>query len=274
MDQPRVLLEDIQFGECPRWHDGRLWFSDWGAQELVTVDAVGTRQVVHRPAGAPFCTGWLPDGRQLLLSPAGLQRKEPDGTWVEHAALPVRGGPWNEVVVDRRGNAYLDEIGFDMMSGAEPRPGTIVLATPEGAVRQVADDVHFPNGMAVTPDGSTLLVAESYRNRVTAFDIDERGDLGNRRVFADTPGDHPDGICLDAEGALWYADVGNKRCVRVREGGEILQVVTVDRGCFACALGGPEGRTLFIVAMEWSGLGGDAANGPTGQVLAVEVEPR
>ena len=189
----------------------------------------------------PFCTGWLPDGRQLLLSPEGLQRREPDGTWVPHAELPTRGGPWNEVVVDPRGNAYLDEIGFDLMSGAEPQPGTIVLATPDGTARQVADDVLFPNGMAVTPDGSRLLVAESYRNRVTAFDIDESGDLDNRRIFAETPGDHPDGICLDDEGALWYADVGNKRCVRVREGGEILQVVTVDRGCFACALGGPQG---------------------------------
>lgn len=139
--------------------------------------------------------------------------------------------------------------------------------TPDGAVREVADDVWFPNGMAVTPDGSTLLLAESYWRRLTAFDIAPDGSLLRRRVWADLGKGAPDGICLDAEGALWYADVPHRRCVRVREGAGVLDVVHVDRGCFACMLGGDDGRTLFIVAAQWAGTQGVGDGRPTGQVL-------
>jgi sugar lactone lactonase YvrE len=270
MDVPQVLLSGVVFGESPRWHDGRLWFSDWGAAEVVTVDLAGHRDVVQRMPTFPFSLDWLPDGRLLIVS-SGLQRQEPDGAFVTHADLTHLAPAWNEIVVDGRGNAYVNQAGFDLMSGAEPTSGTVALATPDGIAREVADDVWFPNGMAVTPDNSTLIVAESYRNRLTAFDIGPIGDLSNRRVWADLGTDVPDGICMDAEGAIWYADVPNRHCVRVREGGEVLAKVTVDRGCFSCALGGPDGRTLFIVATEWRGPQHMFQGEPTGQVLTVDV---
>ena len=166
--------------------------------------------------------------------------------------------------MDGRGNAYVNNIGFDF-PGGEFAPGTIALVTPDGSARQVADGVAFPNGMAVTPDNSTLIVAESYGNKLTAFDIAADGSLSNRRVWADLGDGVPDGICLDAENAVWYADVPNKRCVRVREGGEVLQTIELDRGCFACMLGGADGRTLFMMATEWRGPdehGRRATNGP------------
>jgi sugar lactone lactonase YvrE len=270
MDVPQILLSGVVFGESPRWHDGRLWFSDWGAGEVVTVDLAGQRDVVQHMSTFPFSLDWLPDGRLLIVS-SELQRQEPDGSLVTHADLSHLGAAWNEIVVDGRGNTYINQAGFDLMSGAEPASGTVALATPDGFAREVADGVWFPNGMAVTPDNATLIVAESYRNRLTAFDIDQGGDLSNRRVWADLGTDVPDGICMDAEGAIWYADVPNRHCVRVREGGEVLQTITVDRGCFSCALGGPDGRTLFIVATQWHGPEHMFQGEPTGQVLTVDV---
>jgi sugar lactone lactonase YvrE len=270
VEEPRIVLSGVVFGESPRWHDDRLWFCDWGAGEVVTVDLAGHRDVVHRMSAFPFSIDWLPDGRLLIVS-SGLERQEPDGSLVAHADLSGLAGLWNEIVVDGRGNAYVNQPGFDLMAGATPTSGSLALATPDGRSRQVADDVWFPNGMAVTPDNATLIVAESYRNRLTAFDIDAAGDLSNRRVWADLGSDHPDGICLDADGAVWYADVSNRHCVRVREGGEVLRTISVDRGCFSCALGGPDGRTLFIVAQQWHGPEQMGRGQPTGQVLAVEV---
>ena len=170
-----------------------------------------------------------------------------------------------------RGNAYINNQGFDF-PGGQFAPGIIALLTPDGAVRQVADGIAFPNGMAVTPDNSTLIVAESYGNKLTAFDIEASGSLSNRRVWAETGKDHPDGICLDTEGALWYADVGNKHCVRVREGGEVLQTIELDRGCFACMLGGADSKTLFMVATEWKGVEENMTDGSrTGQILTVRA---
>src|SRR5215470_12448442 len=270
MAEPRVLLTGVVFGESVRWHDGRLWFADWGAHEVVAADAAGRREVVLRTTTFPFSLDWLPDGRLLVVS-STLHRREPDGSLVVHADLAHLATAWNELVVDGRGNAYVNQAGFDLMQGAEPTSGSISLATLDGSARQVADDVWFPNGMAITPDGATLIVAESYRNRLTAFDIGADGDLSNRRVWADLGTDVPDGICLDAEGAVWYADVPNRHCVRVREGGEVLQTVTVDRGCFSCALGGPDGSTLFIAATQWRGPQQMFQGEPSGQLLGVEV---
>jgi sugar lactone lactonase YvrE len=173
-------------------------------------------------------------------------------------------------VVDGRGNAYINEAGFDF-PGGEFAPGTIALLTPDGSARQVADGVAFPNGMAVTPDDATLICAESYGNKLTAFDVAADGSLSQGRVWADLDGGVPDGICVDAEGAVWYGDVPNKRCVRVREGGEVLQTIELDRGCFACMLGGVDDRTLFMVATEWSGTANMASGPRTGQVLTVEA---
>jgi sugar lactone lactonase YvrE len=161
-----------------------------------------------------------------------------------------------------------------MMAGEPPAPGFIALVTPDGVARVVADDLRFANGMAITPDGATLIVAESHAGRLSAFDIDADGELENRRVWAAVEGSAPDGVSLDAEGALWYADVPNRQCVRVAEGGEILETIVADRGCFSCALGGADGRTLFVIAREWHGADGLAAGEGTGQVLTTHVAVR
>jgi sugar lactone lactonase YvrE len=267
-----VLLAGLAFPESPRWHDGRLWVSDWAANEVIAVDLAGQSEVVARVESFPMCIDHLPDGRLLIVSSAErrLLRQEPDGSLVTHADLASLGEhPWNDIVVDGRGNAYVNNIGFDFPSG-EFAPGIVALATPDGVARRVADDLAFPNGMAVLPDNLTLIVAESYGQKLTAFDIGADGSLSGRRTWAEID-DHPDGICLDADGAVWYADVGNKRCVRVREGGEVLQVIDADRGCFACVLGGPDRRTLFMTVNEWAG-SGEMGKTRKGQVLAVEVD--
>jgi sugar lactone lactonase YvrE len=266
-----TLMTGIAFGESPRWHGGRLWFCDWGAGELIALDLEGHSEVVERVRSFPFCIDWLPDGRLLVVHgrERRLLRREPDGTLVTHADLrPLSDKGWNEIVVDGRGNAYVNGGGFDLMAGEAFAPGIVALVTPDGSARQVADGIAFPNGMAVTADGSTLIVAESYGSRLTAFDIAADGGLAGRRLWAETPGDHPDGICVDTDGAAWYADVGNSHCVRVREGGEVLQTVELDRGCFACMLGGADRRTLFVVAREWDATDFTKGMG-TGQVVAV-----
>jgi sugar lactone lactonase YvrE len=276
MAEPKILLDGVAFGESPRWHDGRLWFADWGAQEVVAVDLDGRSEVaVHVSFPSfPMCIDWLRDEESLLIvasSQDRVLRLQPDGSLVQYADLSGVAHGWNEIVVDGRGNTYVNAACFDLMAGEEFRPGIIAVVTPDGSVRQVADGIAFPNGMAVTPDNSTLIIAESYAKRLTAFDIDADGGLANRRVWADLGDGVPDGICLDAEGAVWYGDVPNKRCVRVREGGEVPQTVHLDRGGFACALGGEDRRTLFIVATEWGGVENATSRGRTGLVLTVEA---
>ncbi|HEX4834238.1 MAG TPA: SMP-30/gluconolactonase/LRE family protein [Trebonia sp.] len=267
MSAAGILLEGIQFGESPRWHDGRLWFSDWGAGQVIALDDDGGHEVVANVASFPMCIDFLPDGRLLVVDSARqrLLRREPDGSLVPHADLsPVTRKPWNDIVADRHGNAYVNSIGFQF-PGEEFAPGLVALVTTGGAVRPVAGGLAFPNGMAITPDGATLIVAESYANQLTAFDIGPDGDLTGRRTWAKTPGDHPDGICVDAEGAAWYADVGRQHCVRVREGGEVLATLDLDRGAFACALSREPAPRLFVVGQNW---GGPAGPEPTGQVVA------
>ena len=268
----QVLLEDLVIGESPRWHDDRLWFAHWGTREIVAVDLEGNREVVaHGPEGLGWSIDWLHDGRLLVTGPE-LLRREPGGEMVRHADLSaVAGHGWNEIVVDGRGNIYLDGVGF-RFGQEEFRPGIIALVTPDGSARRVADDIAFPNGMVVTPDNATLIVSESFGRRLTAFDIADDGGLSNRRVWAGDIG--PDGICLDADGAVWTQSGGNA-CVRVREGGEVLDRVDLDRSPFACMLGGPDGGTLFITAQEWRLSDSPADNiarlttGPrTGRVLA------
>jgi sugar lactone lactonase YvrE len=273
MPAPHVLLTGLAFGESPRWHADRVWVSDMGAQEVIAVDLDGRSEVIARVPQTPMGLGWLPGGHLLIVSSLDgrLLRRRPDGAVDLHADLSgVAHHAWSDMVVDGRGNAYIGNIGFDFAEGTFA-PGTVALATPDGVVRPVTDGIAFPNGMAVTPDNMTLILAESYANRLTAFDIAADGGLSNRRVWADLGDGVPDGICLDADGAVWYADVPNRRCVRVREGGDVLQTIDVDRGCFACALGGADGRTLFITAADWSGPDSMAGGARTGQVLAVEA---
>jgi sugar lactone lactonase YvrE len=250
----RVIASDLVFPESPRWRGDRLWVSDWGAHEVHALDLEGGDEVVARVDSFPMCIDHLPDGTLLVVSSGDRRvlRRQPDGSLVPHADLaPIDEHAWNDIVVDGRGNAYVNNIGFDF-PGGEFAPGLVALITPDGAARQVADDLAFPNGMAVTPDNATLIVAESYGQALTAFDISSGGGLSNRRTWAAVD-DHPDGICLDADGAVWYADVATSRCVRVREGGEVLASIELDRGCFACVLGGPDRRTLFMAVNEWAG---------------------
>src|SRR5579863_9957763 len=270
----QTLLTNLAFPESPRWHNGRLWFSNWCANEVIAVDLNGKSEVITRvPVPIPFCIDFLPDGRLLVVSgPESLiLRLESDGSLVTHADLRgVSDKGWNEIVVDGRGNIYVNGGGFNMMAGEPFAPGIIALVKPEGSMRQVADGIAFPNGMAITPDNKTLIIAESYGKKLSAFDIAPDGSLSNRRVWADVDGP-PDGICIDAEGAVWYADVPNKKCVRIREGGEVLQTIHFDRGCFACMLGGIDGRTLFVLAAEWRGPAAMSEGARTGQVLAIEA---
>jgi sugar lactone lactonase YvrE len=254
----------IAMGESPRWHHGRLWLSDWGAREILAFDAQGTPDVVVRtPFALPFCFDWLPDEQLLIVAgqESRVLRRDGEGSLVTYADLhSISEGIWNEIVVDGRGNVYVNG-----------GPGVIALITRQGAVRQVADGLAFPNGMAITPNNQTLIVAESHGKRLTAFDVGADGALARRRVWADLQTGVPDGICIDVEGAVWYADVPNKRCARVREGGEVLQTIPVDRGCFACMLGGRGRKSLFIVAAEWRGMDriAEVAQARTGQVLVV-----
>lgn len=270
MTEATLLAGGLAMGESPRWHDGRLWVCDWMAGEVLSLDEAGERRVERTVDGAPFSIDWLADGR-LVVTAGGARQvlsEQPDGSLGRYGSMAAL---WNEVVVDGHGNTFADEIGFDMMSGAEPATGTVAVIRPDGSMRQVADDLWFPNGMAVTNDDPTLIVAESYAGRLTAFRIDADGSLADRRVWADLGDAAPDGICLDAEGAVWYADVPHQRCVRVREGGEVLATVEADRGCFACMLGGEDGRTLFVVANEW-GEGAVPGDVRTGQVLTARVD--
>jgi sugar lactone lactonase YvrE len=269
-----VLCTGFGLVESPRWHEGRLWFSDWTGGRIVAVDDAGETEVVVEHRSLPMCFDFLPDGRLVLVSnqEKALLTLDADGTLTPYADLsPLSTHGCNDLVVDGRGNAYVNGGGFDLMAGAEFAPGIVALVSPDGSARQVADGIAFPNGMLVTPDNSTLIVAESYANKLTAFDIAADGSLSKRRVWADLQGGVPDGICLDAENAVWYGDVPNKRCVRVREGGEVLQTVGLDRGCFACALGGADRRTLFLIATEWSGPANMFKEPRTGQVLTVQA---
>ncbi|MBZ9711280.1 SMP-30/gluconolactonase/LRE family protein [Mesorhizobium sp. ESP7-2] len=273
-NKAHIVMEGLAFGESPRWHDGRLWVCNWGTGEIIAVDAHGNSEIMLRvPAVLPYSIDWLPDGRLLVVSGREglLLRQEADGSLVTHADLRgLSKSPWNEIVVDGRGNIYVNGGGPAPAAGQHFGPGTIVLVTPDGKVRQVADTIAFANGMAVTPDNKTLIIAESHANRLTAFDIAADGSLSNRRIWAELDG-YPDGICLDAEGTVWYADVPNKHCVRVREGGDVLQTVIADRGCFACMLGGAGRKTLFITVAEWRGFEHMTSDARTGQVLAIEA---
>ncbi|HSS36682.1 MAG TPA: SMP-30/gluconolactonase/LRE family protein [Patescibacteria group bacterium] len=274
MTAPRPLVDGLTMPESPRWHDGRLWLSDMGAREVVAVDLDGRSEVVARVPTGLTGIAFLPDGRLVLDTTidGALLRLEPDGSLAPYADLTgLADPPWSDLIVDGRGNAYVGNLGFDFLAGAPPAPGFLALVTPDGNARRVADDLAFPNGVAVTPDNATLIVAESYAARLTAFTIGADGSLADRRVWADLPGAYPDGICIDAEGAVWFAEVPGRRCVRVREGGEVLASIELDRGCFACTLGGPDGRTLFLAAADWSGVSGMGDDARTGQVLTIEA---
>ncbi len=273
MNELRTLVTGRGLVESPRWHGDRLYFSDWSAGEVVAVDLAGRSEVVARVDSLPMCTAWLPDGRLVIVSSreGRLLRLEPDGSLSTHADLGSPG--WNDIVVDGLGRGYVNRAGFNPTAGEEFKHGFVFLVGADGSVRQVADDIEFPNGMAVTRDNSVLIVADSYRRNLLAFDIGADGGLSGRRVWADLGDGVPDGICVDAQNAVWYADVPNRRCVRVTEGGTVRQAIQLDRGGFACALGGADRTTLFIAAAKWLGMTESGLVAPgSGQLLATTVD--
>ncbi len=272
MTEPTVLLTGLGIPESPRWHGGRLWFGNWIDRQVVALAPDGTTEVLPVPVEQPmgYSIGWLPDGRMLVTGDR-IRRREPDGTFVVHADRAA-----NEIVVDGRGTVYVNGADFDF--AARTASGYIATVAADGTVREVAHDIEFPNGMVVTPDNRTLIISESFAGRLTAFDIEPDGSLANRRVYADGLG--PDGICLDAEGAVWVG-TGDFAVARVAEGGKLLQRIELPEGRapFALMLGGPDRRTLFILTAQWRGEDGAVDNlrrltdGPrTGQVLALPVE--
>jgi sugar lactone lactonase YvrE len=268
-----LLAEGFGFVEGPRWRDGHLVFSDMGSKQVLTVDLEGRVGEVCVVEGRPSGIGWLPDGRMLVVSMSDrrIVRLEPEGRLAEHADLSgLASAPCNDMVVDGRGNAYVGNPGYDMRNPPSPLPAAeLVLVRADGSAEVVDRSVMFPNGPAVTPDGRTLIVAETMAARLSAFDIGEDGTLSNRRTYADLPGRSPDGIALDAEAAVWVADATGNACVRVRQTGEITDVVDTGRGCFACALGGPDRTTLFLLTGE--GFTGEAIRKRTGAIETVQV---
>lgn len=274
MSELRTVATGLGLLESPRWHNGLLYVSDWSSGEVHEVAPDGGHMVVTAVESLPLCTAWTPNARLIIVDSARsrLLRREPDGSLVAHADVSGLGRWWNDIVVDGRGNAYVNRLGFDMLAGEEPAPGHVTLVTPDGTARDVAGGILFPNGMAVTDDNSTLIVADSYGKRLIGFEIAADGGLSEGYLWADLGDEAPDGICVDAEGAVWYATVPGKRCVRVRQGGDVLQTVDLDRGGFACALGGPHGTTLFVAAAEWLGTAAELVAPGSGQVLAFEVD--
>ncbi|MET0414787.1 MAG: SMP-30/gluconolactonase/LRE family protein [Actinoplanes sp.] len=259
----RTVLDGLVMGESVRWHDECVWFCDWGAGEVIRV-AEDKPEVVARMAEGPFCIDWLPGGSLLIVDGPGARLLR-DGQLFADLGGIDRAHPWNDIATDSRGNVFVNNIGYEF--GVEqPAPGLLAVVTPDGTARQVADELLFPNGMAVTADSTTLIVAESHAGRLTAFDIAPDGGLSNRRIWAEVDGSAPDGVCLDSSGAVWYADVPNRQCVRVREGGEILATLPFDLGAFDCVLSG-DGGTLYAVVADYSAL----FTGRTGRLMATPV---
>jgi sugar lactone lactonase YvrE len=268
MTEITQLMDGILLGECPRWHDGKLWFADWVGQKLYTLAPGGTPQVEAKVASLPFSFDWLPDGRMLLVHAADndLKVRKPDGSFERWVNLAPHSIGCNEITVHPNGNIYLNSVNFEF-PGGEFKPGFILLVTPDGAVRKVADGLAFPNGMAITPDGKTLVCAESFNGNLSAFDIAPDGSLGNRRLWANVGQYGNDGICTDAEGAIWTST--GPTVLRIRDGGEVTDRFELDRMCFAVMLGGDDGRTLYMVANEWTGT--VDVSKPTGRVFSTRV---
>lgn len=294
MTDPRFseLIAGYTFFEGPRWHEGRLWLSDFYTHQVLAVDLAGRIEKIADVPQQPSGLGWLPDGRLLIVSMRDrkILRREADGTLVQHADLSsLASGHLNDMVVDGQGRAYVGNFGFDLMGGGTPTPANLVCVQPDGKASVAAENLYFPNGSMLTPDGKTLIVGETLGNRISAFDVAGDGKLGPRRDWAvfgdlptatDVPGvlgslkAAPDGAALDAEGAVWFADAMGQRAVRVAPGGKVLQEVPVGpaMGCFALTLGGPDRRTLFLcVAPDFHEAARTAAREAAIWTLTVDV---
>ncbi|MFT3853418.1 MAG: SMP-30/gluconolactonase/LRE family protein [Ilumatobacteraceae bacterium] len=256
-DEPqlKLVVDGVDFGEGPRWHDGRLWYCDFYQRAIYTVTEDGHRHAVY--GDLPDQTsglGWLPDGRLLAVSMTNKQVLRDDGNgFVVHADLSdLATGYCNDMVVDRHGNAYVGNFGFDLFAGEEPRGADLVLVRENGTTQVVASGLRFANGSVITPDGSTLIVGESFGAGYEAFAIDADGTLSNRRRWADVPGMAPDGCTLDAELGIWFADALGSQLVRVVEGGQVTHRIPTPQPVFACALGGELGQTLYALCAPGS----------------------
>jgi len=269
----RVLLDGIVFPEGPRWHGDRLWFSDMHGGRVVTVDADGRAEIAVAVPRGPSGLGWLPDGRLLVVSTADrrLLRQDPAGL-VEVADLTAfTSFACNDMVVDAHGNAYVGTINFDIFHDAAFVPAPVLLVRPDGDAAVAAADLDFPNGSVITPDGRTLIVGETFGSRLTAFDVRSDGTLAGRRTWAAVEGMSPDGICLDAEGAVWVASPVSGEVLRVREGGAVAARLRATQRPYACMLGGPERRTLFVCTAPTHHRDKLVARAPSGRIEVVEV---
>jgi len=271
---PKTLLDDLCFPEGPRWHEGRLWFSDMHDHKVRAVDSDGRAETIvdlgeRRPSGL----GWTPDGRLLVVSMVDrrLLRLEPDGLVEVANLMELASFHCNDMVVDSQGRAYVGNFGFDLDARETPRPTALVRVDPDGSARVAADDLSFPNGAVITPDGGTLIVGETFSARLTAFDVASDGALSNRRVWAQLEGAVPDGIALDAEGQIWVASPVSAEVLRVRQGGQVTSRIQVETQAFACMLGGQAGTTLFICTAENSSPEETAAT-RRGRIETVEVD--
>ena len=279
----RVLAEGIYFGEGPRWHEGRLWFSDFFAHAVKSVSLTGDLRTEFKIDDQPSGLGWMPDGSMLVVSMKKRQvlRRARDGKIAIHADLNgIATFHCNDMVVDAIGRAYVGNFGFDLDAALAARGVESVLAdhptaklacvSPTGAVTVAATDMHFPNGAVITPDGNTLIVGETFGGCLTAFDIGADGKLGNRRVWASTMPRVPDGIALDAKGNIWIANPIAPECALISQGGQVLHVINTDQPCYACMLGGDDGRTLFMLTAPPLAPEGDAS--PKGKLLIAKVD--
>jgi sugar lactone lactonase YvrE len=277
-----LLCEGLRFAEGPRWHDGKLWFSDFYDHAVKTVDGNGTVETKLEIAGQPSGLGWLPDGRLLMVSMIDRRLLRLDGDKVvEHADLSeLAEFHCNDMTVDAAGRAYVGNFGFDLDTASRSsdfvgalkayKGATLVRVDLDGSVHVAATALRFPNGTVITPDHRTLIIAESLGGKLTAFDVHADGTLHNQRVWAPLAGISPDGICLDAEGAVWVADALAPRCVRVAEGGDVLSEVSTEQNCYACMLGGDDGRTLFMLTANDSH-SAEASATRTGKILTTRV---
>lgn len=280
----RLLMEGIYFGEGPRWHDGRLWFSDFYAAAVKSVSPAGDWRTEFTLDDRPSGLGWMPDGSMLIVSMTRRQvlRRSPAGEMSIHADLNgLATFHCNDMVVDAEGRAYVGNFGFDLDAELLARgvasvierhtTAKLALIAADGSVSVAAEDMHFPNGPVITPDGGTLIVGETLAGALTAFDIAADGALSNRRPWASTWPRVPDGICLDAEGAIWIANPIAPECARIAQGGEVLEVIKTGQPCYACTLGGDDGRTLFMLTASTSDAH-EAAKSPTGRLLIATVD--
>jgi len=268
----RTIAEGYSFTEGPRWHEGRLYFSDFYTHRVLAVDGEGRVEVIATVPGQPSGLGWLPDGRMLVVSMLDrkLLRQEGDGRLVEHADLSkIATYHCNDMVVDAQGRAYVGNFGSDIESGNKLVKANLAFVDTDGSVSVAAEDLAFPNGAVITPNGKTLIIGETFGRCLTAFDIADDGGLSNRRIWANLHPHIPDGICLDAEGAIWLADPANNCVVRVAEGGDVLQKIEMGNGTFACMLGGEDRKTLFVCTA--AGSGSKAEERLTAKIEACEV---